>query len=193
MIIGDNMLEEALKAIDENSSIESEVKEMIKHLIIVFNTHFQTISLENFINRIKTLKIEKTNKFVSKKLFDYMPLTNVLSFNVEKIKQEYDMKHVMMSALLNIITAHNNTYGFDRDNKLLTCNTGYTEILSNLLVGNEGDISDYDEEIIATNLIAELIGFEVLFTAYFSNDYQKVATAISEWGETQNGKSNRPA
>jgi len=167
MIIGDTMLEEALKAIDENSSIEVEIKEMIKSLIITFNTFFPTISLDNFVKRIKGLKIEKTNKFVSKKIFDYKPLTNVLSFNVEKIKEEYDMKHVMMSALLNVITAHNNTYGFDYDNKLLTFNTGYTEILSNLLVGNEGDISDYDEEIIATNLIAELIGSDVLFTAYF--------------------------
>jgi len=192
MIIGDTMLEEALKAIDENSSIEVEIKEMIKSLIITFNTFFPTISLDNFVKRIKGLKIEKTNKFVSKKIFDYKPLTNVLSFNVEKIKEEYDMKHVMMSALLNVITAHNNTYGFDYDNKLLTFNTGYTEILSNLLVGNEGDISDYDEEIIATNLIAELIGSDVLFTAYFSNDYQKVATAINEWGDVQNGKVNRP-
>lgn len=186
------MLEEALKAIDENNSIEVEIKEMIKSLIITFNTVFPTISLDNFTKRIRELRIEKTNKFVSKKLFDYKPLTNILSFNVEKIKEEYDMKHVMMSALLNIITAHGNTYGFDRDNMLLTFNTGYTEILSNLLAGNEGDISDYDTEIIATNLIAELVGSDVLFTAYFSNDYQKMADAVNEWGDVQNEKSNRP-
>lgn len=194
MIIGDSMLEEALRAVEENSTIEEEVKKEIKKLIITFHTFFPTISLENFANRIKTLTIEKGNKLVSKKLYNYVPRTNVLSFNVDKIKKEYDMRHIMMSAVLNIITAHDNTYGFDHDNKLLTFNTGYTEILSNLLVGNEGEISDYDEEIIATNLIAELIGNDVLFTAYFANDYQKIVTAInSEMGESENARINKPA
>lgn len=187
------MLEEAIKAIDENSTLETEVKEEIKSLIITFNTFFPNISLTNFINRIKTLKFEKTNKFVSKKIFDYIPLTNVLSFNVDKIKKEYDIKHVMMSALLNIITAHDNTYGFDHDNRFLTFNIGYTEILSNFLVGNEGDISEYDDEIIATNLIAELVGHDVLFEAYFSNDYMKLANAIHDMEGDVNERSNKPA
>lgn len=187
------MLEEAMKAIDENTTLEIEVKEEIKNLIVTFNTFFPNISLENFINRIKTLKFEKTNKFVSKKIFDYIPLTNVLSFNVDKIKKEYDMKHVLMSALLNIITAHNNTYGFDYENRFLTFNIGYTEILSNFLVGNEGDISDYDDEIIATNLIAELVGHDVLFEAYFSNNHMKLANAIHEMEGDINERSNKPA
>jgi len=190
MIIGDNMLDAALKAIEENSIIEENIKGEIKELIVIFNTFFPTISLENFSNRIKTLQIEKTNKFVSRKTFDYKPKQNILSFNVDKIKEDCDMRHVMMSSLLNIITAKDNFYGFDRDNKLLTFNIGYTEILSNLLVGNEGEISEYDDEIVATNLIAELIGNDVLFTSYFANDYDKVVSAIKEMEALENGKVN---
>lgn len=185
------MLEEALSAIEENSTIDESVKDEIKKCIIIFNTFFPNISLENFSNRIKTIKIEKTNKLVSKKVFDYIAPQNILRFNVEKIKQDCDMKHIVMSALLNIITAHDNTYGFDKDNRLLTFNVGFTEILSNLLVGNEGEISYFDDEIIATNLMSELIGNDTFFTAYFSNDYEKVVESIKKMEAGADGKSNR--
>lgn len=172
------MLENVLKAVDDNMQLDTDLKENIKGLIIIFNKFFPNISLENLENRLKTLRIEKTSKFISKRIFDYNPMQNVLSFSFDKIMQEYDIRHVMMSALLTIMTSHDNTYGFDQDNELIAFNVGYTEILTNFLVGNEKEFSLFDDEVIATNLIAEVIGNDTLFEAYFTNNPKLVMDAI---------------
>lgn len=172
------MLENVFKAVDENPNLDSNLKDNIKGLVIIFNKFFPNISLDNLEKRLKGLMIEKTPKFVSKRIYDYNPVNNVLSIQLEKVEEDYDMKHVMMSALLTIMTSHDYTYGFDQDNQFIAFNTGYTEILTNFLVGNEKEISLFDEEVIATNLIAEVIGNDTLFEAYFTNNPSLVMDAI---------------
>ena len=70
-------------------------------------------------------------------------------------------------------------YGFNKDNSLVALNIGYTEMLANFLVGNEG-ICDYEEELLATNLISQIIGEETLFNAYFNNDAETVYKKMLE-------------
>ena len=177
------MLEKVFESIDSNTTFDANIKEKIKGLVIIFNKFFPNISLENFSERIKTLKIERQSKFVSKRIFNYNPMSNVLSFNALKLSEDYDSDHIMMSAILVIITSHDDTYGFDKENKLIAFNTGYTEILSNFLVGNEKELTLYDEEVTATNLIAEVIGNDVLFEAYFTNNFDLVMNSIVKVSE----------
>lgn len=191
MILGDSVIESVLESLTMNTTLDDNVKEEIKGLIIIFNKFFPNISLKNLEERLKGLKVEKSSKFVSKRIFSYSPMTNTLSFNMEELEKNYDSRHVMMSALLTIMTAHDNTYGFDQDNKLITFNTGYTEILSNFLVGNESELSLFDDEVIATNLIAEVIGNDTLFEAYFSNNPKLVMDAILKEGDGLDGTSNQ--
>ncbi len=172
------MLENVFKAIEDNNQLDAAFKEDIKALIIIFNKFFPDISLDNFQERIKSLRVERTNKLVSKRVYNYNPVANILSFSLASIQGDYDAKHVLMSSLLCVITAHDNTYGFDKDNKLVSLNVGYTEILSNFLVGNESDIVMFEDEIIETNLISEIIGRDILFEAYFSNNPKLVSDAI---------------
>lgn len=175
------MLENVLKAIEENTALTNDLKEDIKGLVIVFNNIFSNVDLTNLENRLKTLKIESASKFVSKRVFTYTPMTNVLAFNLEELNKGYDMRHVMMSALLNIITAHDNTYGFDFDDKFISLNIGYTEILSNFIVGNESEKVLFEDEVIAANLISEIVGNDNLFTAYFTNNPSLIETKIKEY------------
>ena len=44
-----------------------------------------------------------------------------------------------MFAVLTIITAKDNFYGFDTDGKLKALNIGITEMITNFLVGNDGE------------------------------------------------------
>ena len=147
------MLDRVLKAVDENEGMSVEFRKNVKQLIIKFSSIFPQVSLDNLEDRIKNVKIEKTNKLVNKKPY------------------EYNAVHLLMSGLLCMITAHDNTYGFaTTDNKFISFNIGYTEILSCFLVGNAGEADFYEEEVITTNIISEVIGAETLFEAYFTNN-----------------------
>ena len=175
-------LEDVLKAIDTNTNIDSEVKENIKELINIFNSTFPNIDLSNFAKRIMDLKIEKSNKFINKRVVKYNLNTNILEFNTEEIDKGYDMKHILMHGLLNIISSNDVQSGFNYNDKFKALNAGYTEILTNNLVGNDSDLSYLDEEVISTNLIASMIGNDVLFEAYFGNDTNKLVSALINEG-----------
>ena len=175
-------LEDVFKAIDTNTNIDSEVKENIKELINIFNSTFPNIDLSNFAKRIMDLKIEKSNKFINKRVVKYNFNTNILEFNTEEIDKGYDMKHILMHGLLNVISSNDVQSGFNYNDKFKALNAGYTEILTNNLVGNDSDLSYLDEEVISTNLIASMIGNDVLFEAYFGNDTNKLVSALINEG-----------
>lgn len=179
-------LEDTYTAIDSNNTIDSEVKENIKELITVFNKTYPNIDLSNFAKRIKTLKIEKSNKFINKRVVKYNFATNVLEFNTDEINKGYDMKHILMHGLLNIISSNDQQSGFNLNDKFVALNEGYTEILTNNIIGNDGDISYLDDEVISTNLIATMIGNDVLFESYFNNDTNKLVEALINEGVDNN-------
>mgnify|MGYP006916065377 CR=1 FL=1 len=175
-------LEEVYKAIDSNTNIDNEVKENIKELITIFNNTFPNIDLSNFAKRVMNLKIEKSNKFINKRVVKYNLNTNILEFNIDEINKGYDMKHILMHGLLNIISSNDVQSGFNYNDKFKALNAGYTEILTNNLVGNDGELSYLDDEVISTNLIASVIGNDILFESYFNNDTNKLAQALVNEG-----------
>lgn len=175
------MLDRVLKAVEENTSMRAEFRENVKQLITRFSSVFPQISLENLENRIKNVKIERTNRLVNRKPYEYNAKENILRFSEDALKNEYNAKHLLMSGLLCMITAHDNTYGFaTKENKFISFNIGYTEILSNFLAGNAGENNFYEEEVISTNIIAEVVGSDILFTAYFTNDPMLLSTKFVE-------------
>ena len=175
-------LENVYNAIDNNSNIDSNVKEDIKELITIFNKTFPNIDLSAFAKRVMDLKIEKSNKFINKRVVKYNHATNVLEFNVDEINKGYDMKHILMHGLLNIISSNDTQSGFDFNGKFKALNAGYTEILTNNLVGNDGELSYLDDEVVSTNMIASIIGNDVLFDSYFNNDTNKLVQALVNEG-----------
>ena len=175
-------LEDVFKAIDSNQNIDNNVKENIKELINIFNSTFPNIDLSNFAKRIMNLKIEKSNKFINKRVVKYNHKTNILVFNIDEINKGYDMKHILMHGLLNIISSNDIQTGFIYNDKFKALNAGYTEILTNNLIGNDADLSYLDDEVISTNLIALMIGNDVLFEAYFNNDTKKLVKALVSEG-----------
>lgn len=175
-------LENVYKAIDSNSNIDSNVKEDIKELITIFNKTFPNIDLSAFAKRVMDLKIEKSNKYLNKRVVKYNFNTNVLEFNIDEINKGYDMKHILMHGLLNIISSNDVQSGFNYNDKFKALNAGYTEILTNNLVGNDGELSYLDDEVVSTNMIASMIGNDVLFESYFNNDTNKLVQALVNEG-----------
>lgn len=184
MDVGDNMitLEEIKGSLDSNMNLNDDIKDNIYGLIDLFHKNYPNISLDNLNNHLKTLKIEKSNKFINKRISKYNFGTNVLEFNIDRINEGYDMKHALMFELLNIITNNGKQVGFNLNNKFEALNAGYTEILTNNLVGNDSDIENLVNEVVSTNMLAIIIGNDVLFDAYFNNDTELLVKTLTNEG-----------
>ena len=149
---------------------------------MLFHEKFPEIALDNLDNRVKTLKIENLSKYVSGEVSKYDPVTNILSLNEERLGKDVDAKHILMYEILSMITAKDNYTGFNFNHQFEALNIGYTEILTNYLVGNETEEFVHSDEIIATNLISISIGNEILLKAFFNNDYMILTKSLIDAG-----------
>ena len=163
------MIEQVKLSLNSNQYLSEEIKDNLLELAIIFNKQFPEVDLNNFSERLKTIKIIRGSKFLINGCSRYNPTANEVLISLTNITGDVDCKHILMREILNIITAKDKYTGFNTDNSLIALNVGYTEILVNFLVGNEYD-SEYNDEIIATNLVAEIVGEENMRKAYFNND-----------------------
>ena len=174
---------ENIKGILEgNKNIHAEIKDDLLELINIFISAFPKVSLQNLEKNLSNLKIEKVSKYVTDDYAYYNGELNTLYINSSKITDNDDIKHIMMHCLLDVITYNGSFSGFNQNNFFKALNIGFTEILTNNLVGNEGDLSYLDDEVISTNLIASMIGNDVLFDSYFGNDTNKLVQALINEG-----------
>lgn len=175
-------IEEIETTLDQNANLTEEIKLNFLELTMIFHKQFPNVSLDNLNHRLSYLKIEPLNRYVSKEVSKYDPVTNVLSINQERLEKDVDAKHVLMYELLSIITAKDNYTGFNFNHQFEALNIGYTEILANYLVGNETDSFTHGDEIVATNLISIAIGNDTLLNAFFYNDYMTLTKNLIEAG-----------
>ncbi len=171
-------LEDIKTSLDSNPYLSSDIKDCIMELITIFNNRFKDVPLNNACERLKTLKIVKGSKFLVKKSSSYNPITNEIQISLSKITNDIDCKHILMRELLNLISAKDNFTGFNVDNLYEALNIGYTEILANLLVGNEDNV-EYEDEIVEANLFASLIGSDLIKDAYFNNKIDNIINVLS--------------
>lgn len=172
------MLDKIKESLNSNLYLTEDIKENITDLVEIFNNQFPNVDLTNLIEKLKTLQIEKGSKFLFRGLSKYNPIENKMLITLSQIDNDTDCKHILMRELLNIITSKDNFTGFNIDNKYEALNIGYTEILANLLVGNES-VNEYEDEVIAADLMVRLIGEENVFNAYFKNDINFIYSVLS--------------
>ena len=172
------MLSRIKGALNSNLYLTDDIKENIYELIEIFNNQFPEVDLSNFEDKVKTLQVEKGSKFVVRGLSKYNPIENKIYITLSQLDDDTDCKHILMRELLNVITSKDNFTGFNNDLKYEALNIGYTEMLANLLVGNES-VNEYEDEVIAANLMISLIGDENVFNAYFKNDINLIIGVFS--------------
>ncbi len=176
------MVEEIEAVLNGNQNLTQDLKMNFLELVAIFHKQFPTVSLENLKNRLQTLKIELLNKYVSSEVSKYDPLLNTLMINEERLGKDVDARHILMYELLSIITAKDNYTGFNFNHQFEALNIGYTEILTNYLVGNETEEFVHSDEIVATNLISISIGNDILLHAFFNNDYMTLTKSLIDAG-----------
>lgn len=175
-------VEQVLEALNSNVTLDSAVKDNMSELIRLFHSKYPNVSLTNLYRVLPTLKIEKSNKFVNQRIFRYSIGSNVLEFNIDRMEEDYDMKHILMVSILNMIGNNGVQIGFNANNKFEALQAGYLEILANHLVGNECETSYLEDEMITTNLICTMVDPDILFQAYFTNDANLLADALIKEG-----------
>lgn len=175
-------IEQVISTLEQNNNIDNAVKENMKELILLFYAKYPQISLYNLDRILKTLVIEKSNKFMNRRIFKYNVGSNVLEFNTEEMEKGFDMKHIMMSSILSFIACDGEKIGFNIENRYEALQAAYIEMLTNLLVGNEGDNSYLEDEVISTNLLCTMIDADILFEAFFTNNAEKLTQALLDEG-----------
>ena len=177
-----DMLDNNKLSLDNNENLSEDVRNNIFELVILFNQKFPTVKLDNLNERLKTIKIQKTSKFINKDVSMYDFRNNIIYFNLSEVKKGYDMKHVLMYELINVISSTHYQMGFNANNQFEALNTGYTEILANYVTPNESEKMLYPKEAIEANLIATMIGSDSLFNSYFNNDARMLVNCFVHAG-----------
>ncbi|MEG1287995.1 MAG: hypothetical protein RRY22_02900, partial [Bacilli bacterium] len=162
-----NEIKEAYEAIQANQNLNDSLKENFEELITIFHSVFEKIDLNNFNERIKGLKIKRGSRYLINTDTEYNPRENILYINEEKLK-ESDATHSLMMNVLQMVTSKENFYGLNDNLKLSSVDIGITEMIANNLVGNEEEIKNQDELIMA-NLYGEVVGINNMMSAYFQN------------------------
>ncbi len=158
------------KALDMNGYLSKGIKDNIYELVTIMHEKLPEVDLTNLKDRLACIQFKKINKFISNEVSLYSNVDNILYFNSEKLNGEYDARHVLMYELLNVASSTDYKKGFAQDGKYEALNIGFTEILTNHLIGNESDKPMHQEQAIETNLLSSLVGPDVMKRAYFTND-----------------------
>ena len=173
-----NSLEEIKVSLQMNPNLDDQIRTKIYGLVTIFHKKLPEVNLSKLNEKLKTVKIGRMSKFERKGIYYYDIFKNEILFT-SNLKYNYDIDHLLMKAILEMATATNSFTGFNSDERLRALNLAYTEILSNYIVGNEGD-SDLEEEMLVANLLSHIIGKDTMFNSYFSNDGQPIISAMQE-------------
>ena len=173
-----NSLDEIKVSLQSNPNLNDGIKSKLFELVAIFHKKIPEVNLSKLNDKLKTVNFNKMSKFERKGVYYYDLYNNEILFT-SNLKENYDIDHLLMKAILEMSTATNSYTGFNSDERLRALNLAYTEILSNYIVGNEGD-SDLEEEMLITNLLSHIIGKDAMFHSYFANDGEPIIKAMQD-------------
>lgn len=171
-------LDDIKASLQSNPNLNDEIRVKLFGLVTIFHKKLPEVNLSKLNEKLKTVKISRMSKFERKGVYYYDIFKNEILFTTN-LKDNYDIDHLLMKGILEMSTATNSFTGFNSDERLRALNLAYTEILSNYIVGNEGD-SDLEEEMLVTNLLSHIIGKDAMFHSYFANDGEPIIKAMQD-------------
>ena len=171
-------LDDIKASLQSNPNLNDEIRIKLFGLVTIFHKKLPEVNLSKLNEKLKTVKISRMSKFERKGVYYYDIFKNEILFTTN-LKDNYDIDHLLMKGILEMSTATSSFTGFNSDERLRALNLAYTEILSNYIVGNEGD-SDLEEEMLVTNLLSHIIGKDTMFHSYFMNDGGPIIKAMQD-------------
>lgn len=171
-------LEQVKTSLNSNTNLPNDIKEKFISLAEIFIRKMPSINLTRLCKNLQTVKVGKLSKFDKKGTYYYDVMENKIQFS-DSLEGNYDIDHLFMKAILEMTTSNGSFTGFNSDERLRALNVAYTEILANYIVGNEGD-TDFEEEVLITNLISLIVGKDTMYESYFTNNGEPIIKAMQE-------------
>ena len=168
------------EAMSKNKGLDQDFQENVLELVEIFHKTFPEVDLKSLCQNLRTLKIERTNRFIQRLPLDYNAKLNKLTINPKELEKVKDTKNLLMNIVIRLIATNNGMTGFDADGSFLALNIGYIAGIANMLVGNSEDHDYYTDEIIAANLFGKIVGDEVLKEAFFKNNPSLIIDRVNE-------------
>ena len=122
-------------ALEKNEVLTEEVKSDLFELALLFHKNYPDISLDRLSTRLETVKVEVVSKFIREDALYYNHITNTIQINAKELEKTNNAKHIMMTALLHMITKVRND-----DHLLSGFRDGFASIIANNLVGSVEDV-----------------------------------------------------
>ena len=173
-----NSLEDIKVSLQSNPNLNDDIRIKLFGLVTIFHKKLPEVDLTKLNEKLKFVKIGRMSKLERKGVYFYDLFKNEILFT-GNLKNNYDIDHLFMKAILEMSTATSTFTGFNSDERLRALNLAYTEILSNYIVGNEGD-SDLEEEMLIANLLSHIIGKDAMFNSYFTNNGEPIIKAMQD-------------
>ena len=175
-----DILDSIKSSIESNTNLDNMTKSKIFELIIIFNNKFPDIKLDKFNELVKTVKLGRISKYESLGTSFYDVTNNEILFSPNRIENiDYDLDNLFMRIILSMITSNGKYSGFNSTPDLRVLNSAYEEILANYIVGCS-EVSDQEEEMVITNILANIIGKDKLFEVYFTNNGQQITDILNK-------------
>ena len=171
-------LDNIKKSLEENQNIDNDIKKKIYNLVELFTKKMPNIDLTRLCDKLRTFKFGSISKYEKCGVYRYDCINNEILFS-SKLKEDYDIDHLLMKAILEMSTNNDKFTGFNSNELLYALNLAYTEILANYIIGNEGE-SDLEEEVLLTNLISLIVGKDEMLNAYFTNNGDIIIKAMQD-------------
>ena len=180
-----DILDSIKNSIESNNNLDNMTKSKLFELIIIFHNKFPDIKLDKFNELSKTVKLGRIGKYEAIGTSFYDVKTNEMLISPNRVENiDYNLDNIFMRMVLSMITSTGEYYGFNSSPDLRVLNNAYEEILANYIVGSS-EVSDQEEEMVITNILANIINKDKIFEAYFSNNGNILINELKKIGDDQ--------
>lgn len=155
----------------KNKSLSSEVMGDVENIvsIILSSPIAPYIDTNTIRQNVATLNVKEANNTLEPIV--YNSRENVINVDANKI-DEFDSKFLLTKTLLGLMSnkSKEKLSGLTKVNGLKAIDEGIRDNIAESLVGNESEISMYDDEKIIVRLLGEIYGEDVLLESFFDNN-----------------------
>jgi len=116
-----NSLDNIKVSLQSNPNLNEEIKVKLFELVNIFHKKIPEVDLSRLNEKLKTVKFNRMSKFERKGIYWYDLFKNEILFTSE-LKENYDIDHLLMKAILEMATSTNSYTGFNSDERLRALN-----------------------------------------------------------------------
>ncbi len=175
-MVGNNII---FESIDNNHNLSPEVKENFKDLVQTYMIYFPNVDKETLAKNMLNLKIEQVNKYLIDEPIKYA--NNTLMIKKDDLQKDYDYRYLLMREVIKM-QSHKDSTKLQKNNSFDAIYEGYSSICANMVVGNQGSLNLYEDEMITVNLLGNIVGTDAFDDLIIKNNDKTLLNNLQKSG-----------